>query len=325
VTGRSLPARREVETLVVGSHGLLGSAVVRELRREDRTVRRVDVPWTDHAAAVDVLVAAAADLLATGAPWRLLWCAGSGVVGSTEADLDAELRTLTGFLLRLGPLVGDRADRGRFFLASSAGGVYAGSSSPPFTEDTVPAAISPYGVAKLSAEALVDDFARRTGVPTFVGRIANLYGPGQDTSKAQGLISQLCRAHLERRPSSIYVSLDTSRDYLYVDDAAKMVVAGVERVGAETPGAVHTKILASQRGTTVAMILGELRRITKRTPRVVLGTSRLARYQTRDLRFRSRVWPDLDRLVTTSLPAGMFSTMEAAGLESRAPSPRGVV
>ena len=62
-----------------------------------------------------------------------------------------------------------------------------------------------------------------------IGRIANLYGPGQDPTKAQGLVSQLCRAHLERRPTSIYVSLDTARDYLFVDDAARLVLGATER------------------------------------------------------------------------------------------------
>jgi len=280
-------------------------------------VRVVTVPWADHTGAVDALVAAAEGLVGSADGWRLMWCAGSGVVGSTQDQLDAELRTLSAFLSRFSDLLAGRSGQGRMFLASSAGGVYAGSSAPPFTETTQTAPISPYGVAKLSAEDLLAQFAERSGVPTFIARIANLYGPGQDTSKAQGLISQLCRAHLERRPASIYVSLDTSRDYLYVDDAARMVLAGVDRVGLLAPGTVCTKILATQRGTTVAMILGELRRITKRSPLVVLGTSRLAKYQTRDLRFRSVLWPELDDLVTTSLPAGMFATMQDAGFRSR--------
>ena len=94
----------------------------------------------------------------------------------------------------------------------------------PFTEHTTPAPISAYGRAKLRSEEIATEFAVRTGSALLVGRLSNLYGPGQDITKPQGLISQLCRAQLTRQPLSVYVSLDTMRDYLFVDDAAAMVV-----------------------------------------------------------------------------------------------------
>ena len=311
----------DVAILVVGGRGLLGSAVLRELRRQGLEPERAVVPWSDPEAAVEELATATERLVSRGVPWRVYWCAGSGVVASQRAQLDAEVTTLDGFLTRLAAHLSPEAARqGAVFLASSAGGVYAGSEGSPFTEQTEPRAISPYGEAKLAAEARMRAFASESGVPLLIGRIANLYGPGQDPGKAQGLISVLCRAHLGRRPSSIYVSLDTARDYIYVDDVARLAIAGTDRVAASGPGAALVKILASQTGTTVAAILGELRRITKHRPRVVLGVSAAARFQARDLRFRSVVWPDLDRLVTTGLPTGMAATMRSALAERAAPT-----
>ena len=223
-------------------------------------------------------VRAEADLASDGAD--VFWCAGAGVVGSSQEALDTELRVLQGFL------EGWHAGGGRsFFLASSAGGVYAGSAGPPFTEETPPAPLAPYGHAKIRAERLTREFADRTGMPVLIGRISNLYGPGQDISKSQGLISQLCRAQLTRQPLSVYVSLDTMRDYLYVNDAAEMSVAALDAV-AETL-VMHVKILASERSTTIASILGDLHRLARRRPPVVLGTSVNARFQVRDLRLRS--------------------------------------
>ena len=73
-----------------------------------------------------------------------------------------------------------------------------------------------------------------------IGRIANLYGPGQNLDKPQGLVSQLCAAHLERRPVSIWVSLDTLRDYLYAPDCAQMVLDCLDRARAEASGAGAT-------------------------------------------------------------------------------------
>lgn len=304
-------------TLVVGARGLLGSAVTRSLILAGRGHVRADVPWGQPDLAVGALVSATRTLIETGVPWRVMWCAGAGVIGTTQSSLDQELATLDGYLSEIRSVVPKNRSDGAMFLASSAGGAYAASLGSPFTEATAPVPNSPYGHAKLESERLVTAFAEASGTPSFIGRVANMYGPGQDTSKPQGLISQLCRAHLERRPISIYVPLDTARDYLYVDDAARLAVAGTNRISEFPRGEVKIKILASQRGTTVASILGELRRITRRRPLVILGESPLAKFQVRDLRFRSRVWPDIDDLVVTSLPAGISATMQDLGFVAR--------
>ena len=144
-----------------------------------------------------------------------------------------------------------------------------------------------------------------------MGRLSNLYGPGQDLAKPQGLISQLCRAQLTGSRSGMYVSLDTARDYLFVDDAAAMVVGMLDHAAAV--GGRHTKILASGQATTLASLLGVLKQVTKRRPQLVLGASPLARFQTRDLRFRSVAAPDLQPGCRTTLPAGVAATYASLG------------
>lgn len=287
---------------MVGAGGLLGSAVCRRLRMLDRDVRTTVVPWGDREGSLNALLRAAASLPASG--WDLYWCAGAGVIGSTEAELGEEIDVLSDFLTRWTP--GSGAGRG-LFLASSAGGVYAGATGAPFTEHTTPAPISPYGRAKLRSEEIATDFAVRTGAALLVGRLSNLYGPGQDITKPQGLISQLCRAQLTRQPLSVYVSLDTMRDYLFVDDAAAMVVAGLDLVTSR--GARALKVLASERSTTIGAVLGDLHRITRRRPPVVLGTSANARFQVHDLRLRSVAWPHTAPLARTPMIAGIAATL----------------
>ena len=225
------------------------------------------------------------------------------MVGSSQAELDAEIAVLEGFLTRWDP----RPAGNGFFLASSAGGVYAGSSGPPFTEHTEPAPISAYGRAKLRSEEIATEFAVRTSTALLVGRLANLYGPGQNLDKPQGLVSQLCLAQLTRQPLSVYVPLDTMRDYLFVDDAAAMAVAGL---GAVTPsGRRALKVLASERSTTVGAVLGDLHRVTRRRPPVVLGVSPRSRYQVRDIRLRSVAWPRTRALARTPMVSGIAATL----------------
>ena len=242
-------------------------------------------------------------------PWSVAWCAGAGVMATSAEVLQLELEALRSTLDAL--TASPHGQDGAFFFASSAGGVYAGVGAPPYDESSPVRPLAPYGRAKLDAEALVTDWSRQTGTPSLIGRIANIYGPGQNLAKAQGLISQICRSHLTGQPLSIYVSLDTLRDYLFAPDCAGLIVEGLARLRQEQRGqgpTVVTKILASQRAITIGAVLGEMRRIFKISPRIVLGASPVSAVQARDLSLQSRVWPELDRRGLTPFPVGVANT-----------------
>lgn len=301
-------------TWVVGAGGLLGRHVVRSLTARGHEIVSVKVHWADPGAAGAALRDGLTELLnrAGDGPWNIAWCAGAGVVSSTSEAMEQDAAVFTDFVRHLGTF---RAlcERGAFFLASSAGGVYAGSPSPaPFTEDSEVHPLAPYGWTKLTKEAELTAVARATGMRAFIGRIANLYGPGQNIDKPQGLVSHLCRAHFTGQPLSIYVPLDTLRDYLMVGDCAAMVAAGlddVRRVVTEDDP-VMVKILASGRGTSVAALIAETTRVLRRRPRIELVSTAHSAVQARDLRLRSVRWPDLDRYARTTLPAGIAATAE---------------
>lgn len=296
--------------VVIGSGGLLGRAVTTWLREQGREVRTVSVPWGTPQAA-DRLASVARDLPRTGA--EVHWCAGAGIVASAGDALSREVASLETFLSHWEPTGAGNA----FFLASSAGGVYAGSVGSPFTEDSVPVPLAPYGQAKLDGEAVALRFADRTGAPVLIGRFSNLYGPGQDISKPQGLISQLCRAYLDRSPLTIYVSPDTIRDYLYVDDAARMAVAGLEAV--RSRGGTHTKIFASEQPASIATVIGALGKLTRHRVPVTFGGSPNAKLQVADLRFRSTAWPPSRHLARTLLPVGISATLESVAKQLHQP------
>jgi UDP-glucose 4-epimerase len=247
-----------------------------------------------------------------GAPWMVLWCAGAGVVATPLDALAGETEVVRGFAERLGDLLaGDAAlaAAGSVFVASSAGGVYSASTaSPPFNEGSETGCLAPYGLAKLEQEALWEAFALGSGADLVVGRFSNLYGPGQRLAKGQGLISVVAQAALRREPVSLYVPLDTIRDYLFAADAGRMTVDALERLEAErAAGAgqrVIMKIFASEVETTVASVLGAWRQSLRRPLRVALATNPASRLQPRVLSFRSRIWPDL-RGRPTLLPLGI--------------------
>jgi UDP-glucose 4-epimerase len=301
-------------TWVIGSGGLLGSNVEQAMGRRG-PVWRIPEPirWTTSETGGQL--ARAAQMFATaaqGRPWQVAWCAGAGVMATTVDAFAEEADVFGVFLDALSETMPARSD-GAVFFASSAGGLYAGSPGPPFTEDSVVRPTSPYGDAKLREEQIVSEWADVHDWPVVIGRIANLYGAGQNLAKPQGLISQICRAHLLRQPISIYVPLDTVRDYLYARDCGDLVAAVLDRGrrdGHAHGSSAHVKILASQRGVTIGAVLAELRRVLKQRVKVIHGLSATAKFQARDLRLRSVVWPDLDRRALTPLPAGIRATLQ---------------
>ena len=302
-------------TWVVGAGGLVGRHVARRLEQAGHEVLVTSVPWTDEAASTAALVEAVDEFSAARAarPWSVAWCAGAGVVATGEDALAAEVRVFEALMAALAGSVG-QAEDGVVFLASSAGGVYAGSERAPFDELTDPAPLVPYGRAKLAMEELVRHVAADTGLRAVIGRLANVYGPGQTLGKPQGLLSQLCLADATGRPLPVYVSMDTIRDYVYVEDAAAMIVHSLALVRDEPTASVVVKVLASGRPVTVGYLVSEARRVFHRPLRTIpVGGSGAG--QVLDLRLTSRVWPQVDALASTPLAAGLART--AADVRAR--------
>jgi UDP-glucose 4-epimerase len=294
--------------MVIGASGLLGSNVVRNV--PSAIAPPVPIPWEADPTAGLVEAASWLARRAEHGPWRVAWCAGAGVVGSSREAMAAETRSLKTFLDALTSSCSP--SQGAFFLASSAGGVHAGTSDDPVTERSPVAPMSAYGEGKLDQEQVVRAWSAATGVPAVIGRLSNLYGPGQDLTKPQGLISNLVRASLRAEPLSVFVPLDTVRDYLFVTDAARRVDALLERVAAESKrGGARTtvKLIASGRVTTIGELIAELHRIRKRRPPIVFGMTAASRLQPRALRFRSEVWPDIDKGGTVTLAEGVAAVV----------------
>ena len=306
---------------VIGRGGLLGSHVAAALRRSSRFAEWEPAsgpfPWADRERLEARLAGAVRGFLtATGSheAGSVFWCAGAGVVGTPSAEMAAESETWERFLARLGSELDSGQSGSRrplaLLLASSAGGVYAGSSGVPLTETSPTRPLSPYGEEKLRQERALAHWAEaREEVSILVARIANLYGPGQKGSKPQGLISQMSRCLIHHRPVHIYVPLDTVRDFVFVEDAARALVRWMERLRREAKhagqGVRILKICASERPTTIAALVGAFRRLAKRQFRIVSGLHALSGQHPRRLQFRSTVWAEEPRPDATSLLVGI--------------------
>jgi UDP-glucose 4-epimerase len=295
---------------VVGAGGLLGSAVVRHLGTSGEDVFTAEIGWNSTGASSE-LDAALDTFLGTdaSAPWTIYWCAGAATTSADAAAFTRENTVFEAFIDRLAALSPAMQRVGTLFFASSAGALFAGATGAPFSELSAVAPLGLYGAAKLGHELRVTRLAAETGIRVAVGRIANLYGPGQSLAKQQGLVSRLCIATLTRVPLSVFVSIDTIRDYLYIDECAELVVRLGDRAGRLATGSV-TKILASGRPTTIGSLIGVLGQVAGRRPLVVWGQSAESGLQSSDLRFESVVLPDLIAPQAVNLTDGIARTLE---------------
>lgn len=285
-------------TWIVGRGGLLGSAFARAI---DQKFVELPVPWENHDAAVEVLDANLDRFIrfAGNHDWSIIWAAGSSVVGSTAGQLATETSVFSHFVKTMRN--SRPSGRGALFLSSSAGGIYAGSAHPPFSESTTPRPLSPYGETKLTQEEILK-VTLEEHVPLVIGRFSSLAGPGQNLRKQQGLISQLCRAAVTRQSLSVFVPMETLRDYLYVDDAAAMALRLVESAIYQQPSTPVLRNISSQRPVSVCAVLRTVQQVAHRTVRVALGTSPSSKYHARDLRLRTHFPHDFRSVAITPFP-----------------------
>lgn len=313
---------------VLGGGGLLGSALGRALAAGGGAASNLPGPasW-DDAAAFTSWVRHAAGTFAQrlqafppgeGERWAVLWAAGQGTMGSRAEEMERETALISSLLDALAATPELRRRRGSFVFSSTAGGIYAGSTDETITERSATKPTSHYAEHKLKQEQLVAAWARTMPeASVLVARISTLYGPGQSASKRQGLISHIARSLLRRQPVHIFVPLDTMRDYLYADDAAHDVVAALAALEG-TPG-VTTKIIAAERATTVAQIIGNFEQVVRRMPRIITSAHPLGAQYRHRMCFRSVIYPEARARDRTSLLVGIAAVMAQERLAFAAP------
>jgi UDP-glucose 4-epimerase len=279
---------------VIGQGGLLGSAMGRLLRREGQTPFSAEQAW--QWSATETLCEQLrfetlrfAKQLSPGEKWTIFWVAGQGNLHSREEDFLAESKALDTLLTTIDATPSLHSSVGRIALASSAGAVYGGCSDLPITEHSDVSPTTAYGRAKLHSEAALTAWAndqkhlQGAGRHAFIGRLSTLYGPGQAWGKQQGLISHLARQILRHQALHIYVPLGTQRDYLHVDDAARMLWEGTDQMSER----VACHIIAAEQATTVAELLGLFTRLARRAPRIVTSAAAAGSVYRPQMTFRS--------------------------------------
>jgi dTDP-L-rhamnose 4-epimerase len=133
---------------------------------------------------------------------------------------------------------------------------FAGLTGVPVRSDrTQPAPTSVYGATKLAQEHILSAWANAHGVRLTIFRMQNVYGPGQALSNPYtGIVTLFSRLARAGRSIPLYEDGEIVRDFVFIDDVAAAIAAGVRGMPAQ--GAPFD--VGSGQRTTIRQLAAEI-------------------------------------------------------------------
>jgi UDP-glucose 4-epimerase len=230
--------------LITGGAGFIGSNLTDALLAEGRECHVVDNLSNGKAIRVagdaelhEMDIRAADDLVALARrarPTTIFHLAAQADVRKALADpaYDADVNVIgTVNVLEAAREVGARV------VFSSTGGAgygeYEGLPVPsPETAETRP--LSHYGMSKMAGEGYCHLYGRLYGSEAVVLRLGNVYGPRQDPHGEAGVVAIFCGLLLDGAPPRVYGDGLQTRDYVYVGDVVRAMLAAEAGPAGET-------------------------------------------------------------------------------------------
>jgi UDP-glucose 4-epimerase len=252
--------------LITGGAGFIGSSVARLLVERGDRVRVFDDLSIGHRAYLDgvdheLIVAGLADTDAVRDGVRsvdaVVHLAALASIPDSIAEPVGTFKVNVTHLLDVLDIA-RREGVSRFVFASSNAAV--GNHEPPASENDLPHPISPYGASKLAGEALCQAFAASYGIAACALRFANVYGPF--SLHKQSVVAAWLRAVLAGKALVVNGDGEQTRDFIYVEDIARAVLAVLDAPSAAVAGEVFQ--VGTGRETTINELAAAVGQATRR-------------------------------------------------------------
>jgi GDP-L-fucose synthase len=136
-------------------------------------------------------------------------------------------------------------------VAAGSACAYPRSIPAPFSEDAIwqgypEPSTAPYGIAKRALLVLSDAYRRQHGLDSCSPVLVNLYGPGDNYDPEDShVIAAMIRKYVEAERDGaervvLWGSGEPTREFLYVEDAARALVLAAERYRSSEPVNIGT-------------------------------------------------------------------------------------
>ncbi|HEX3725542.1 MAG TPA: dTDP-glucose 4,6-dehydratase [Pirellulales bacterium] len=244
--------------LITGGAGFIGGCLVRMILAQKR-FKVVNLDKLTYAGNLDALVGVLDDphhlfvegdigdeklvggLLAAHEPWAIVNLAAESHVDRSidapapfvETNVVATFRLLAAVRDWWSTLDADRRAQFRFVQVSTDEVYGSLGGSGKFTETSPYAPNSPYSASKAAADHFVRAFFHTYRLPTIITNCSNNYGPFQFPEK---LIPLMILNALEGQPLPLYGDGGNVRDWLFVEDHCRALLAAMEH---GQPGEVY--------------------------------------------------------------------------------------
>jgi UDP-glucose 4-epimerase len=136
-------------------------------------------------------------------------------------------------------------------FTSTGGALYGDDAPMPTNEERIPSPLSPYGASKWAGESYVKTWSLSSDIPHAVCRLGNVYGPRQNPHGEAGVVAIFTSHLYEGRSPKLYGHGKPTRDYVYVEDVVRALMAATGKRG--------TYNIATGVETDVMTIWNELR------------------------------------------------------------------
>jgi UDP-glucose 4-epimerase len=224
--------------LFIGGAGFIGSNLIRSINRGKYHVMVVEpeCAYTDRLRGLDLKLIHGAldnvefikDLVKQEKIQIVVHLVSTLIPGSSYEDYKQEYKNVIFPSIELMEFC---AQKGVRFVYFSSGGTIYGNRNDvlPFVEADPMAPISYYGWSKQMMENSILFMHRTAGLNYLIVRPSNPYGHGQNLYGKQGLVAVAIGKILKGEPVEVWGDGSAVRDYIYIDDLARVFAQLVEK------------------------------------------------------------------------------------------------
>lgn len=268
-----------MKILFIGGAGFIGSSLVKEFLKYDKYEVSVIEPSFANVSRLNGLkvqifreslnnVESVEKILDENHIETVVHLVSTLIPGSGYDDFNKEFENMIFPSIRLMEFCAKRDIK--FVYFSSGGTIYGNRSDmKPFVETDEQRPISYYGWSKQMMENAILFKNRTEQLKYLIVRPSNPYGHGQNLHGKQGIVAVAIGKLLDGKPVEVWGDGSAIRDYIYIDDLAKIIYQLIDRD-------VHNQAvnIGSGRGYSVNDVLAFLKIISKQDFKIEFENAR---------------------------------------------------